>query len=562
MNPLRHKTSFRPAGTVIAFFFLITACAPLSADRAEDIMPPSALMAAVSTPPAMPKAPLNVELAPLPSPEEPPAVLAADAPVAATPGVEEPKYDFPMAQNRYVDYHLDIFQHRDRKTFKLWLARAGRYNPMITAQLAKAGLPLDLTWLPLIESGYSLTAYSRARAVGPWQFLRSTARMYGLRVDNFVDERRDPVKATAAAIRFLKDLYEDLGDWSLAVAAYNGGIGRVGRAVKRARTKDFWELVRRRFLKRETRNYVPRLIAAIMIAKNPQTYGFNDITPYSPLEFESVDVPPWTSLRAVAVAGDIKFAVLKTLNRHLRRGITPPGPRPYPVRVPVGTATKIKENINRVYATVSTRFRTHVVKRRETIGRICRRYRISRTTLLKANDLTSRRLRIGQRLRIPFQHTTYKLSPVDLDRMRAEAGGNRDLILHRIKPGESVWSIARRYNIPPHLIVSWNNLKDPTRIKAGERLALFLGDLNKDTTRTTALIAKTVTASDISDNRSASATGGDPTYYRVRSGDTLWKIARHFQVTPEKIRQWNDIAGNTIYPGRLLVLKIAGDLDA
>ncbi len=544
---------------IAAVLLILSACAPLTLNETVNLTaPPPIAVAEVREGLQVPPLPAIVEN------ETGAADPVAAAEVEVQPEETGPEYDFPMAENRYVDYHLKIFQNRDRDTFRLWLTRAGRYTEMISAQLARAGLPLDLTYLPLIESGYSLTAYSRARAVGPWQFLRSTARMYGLRVDNFVDERRDPIRSTEAAIRFLKDLYEDLGDWSLAVAAYNGGIGRVSRAVRRAGTTDFWELVRRRFLKRETRNYVPRLIAAIMIAKNPEKYGFNDITPYSPLEFETVDTPPWTSLQAVAVAAGVEFSILKDLNRHLRRAITPPDVPSYPVRVPVGTAAKVRKNLDRVYATVRTRFRTHVVRKNETIGRICRRYRISRTTLLKANNLTNPRLRAGQRLRIPYQSTIYKLSPVDLDQMRAAGGPNRDLILHQVKPGESVWSIARRYNVPTHLIASWNNLKDISRIRAGEQLALFLGDLRKGEkpVRTAAVIPSTVTVGEkLPDDRTASAESSKPTYYEVRDGDTLWNIARRFQVTPENIRQWNDLDGNLIHPGRRLILRLTADLD-
>ena len=488
----------------------------------------------------------------------PPATVTAEAVKPEESAPPGPRYDFPMADNRYVRRHLDIFQHRDRATFRLWLARAGRYVDMVRDELLRAGLPGDLAWLPLIESGYSLTAFSRARAVGPWQFLRSTARMYGLRVDNFVDERRDPVKSTRAAIRFLKDMYEELGDWRLAVAAYNGGIGRVGSAVRRARTRDFWELVRRRFLKRETRAYVPRLIAAIMIAKDPEKYGFGDVEPLAPLRFETVEVPPWTPLAAVAAAGGVDAGEIRDLNRHLRRGITPPDVSAYPVRVPPGTADRVKNNLDRVYATVVTTFRAYTVRRGDTISRICRRFGISRTILLKANDLTSRRLRPGRRLRIPRQRTVYRLSPVPLDRLRV-AGGDRNLVLHRVRPGESAWSIARRYGVPVALLAAWNNLKDPSRIRAGERLALFLDKTGRELAARRTTVARTRFA-DAADGRTAD-NSASATYYTVRPGDTLWNIARRFRVTPAKIRYWNGLANDIIHPGTMLVLKTA-DIDA
>ncbi len=560
--PMRSSTT-SIATYAAAILITAAACAPIRPELARE----EARLAA-PPPPALPRCG-----APPPLPAPIPVIATADTndtadsmKTAADPAPEpeaaatmEPEYDFPMAYNRYVRRYLDIFQRRDRETFRLWLTRAGRYVDMVRKELLRAGLPGDLAWLPLIESGYSLTAYSRARAVGPWQFLRSTARMYGLRVDNFVDERRDPVKSTRAAIRFLKDLYEELGDWRLAVAAYNGGIGRVGRAVRRARTRDFWELVRRRFLKRETRAYVPRLTAAIMIAKSPEKYGFTDIEPLAPLSFETVDIPPWTSLAAVAVAGGIDPATLKDLNRHLRRGITPPDVSSYPVRVPPGTADRVKRNLDRVYATVVTTFRTCTVRPGDTIAKVCRRYRISRTTLLKANNLSSLKLRPGQRLRIPRQRTVYRLSPVPLDELRTAGGANRNLVLHRVRPGESVWSIARRYDVPVALIAAWNNLKDPSRIKAGERLALFLDKGGRELAAR-ATLPQTRFA-DAEDGRAADNSVANTTYYTVQSGDTLWEIARRFRVTPDNIRRWNGLESDIIHPGTMLVLK-TGDIDA
>lgn len=335
-------------------------------------------------------------------------------------GEEIEAYDFPITINGQVEYYLDFFTNRHRKTFARWLARSARYLPMIKEELAKAGLPLDLAYLPMIESGFNSSAISRASAVGTWQFMRATGKYYGLTVNDYVDERRDPVKSTKAAAAYLAKLYKDFDSWHLAVAAYNAGEGRIKKALKQSDSESFWELAQSQYIHSETKLYVPQLIAAIMIAKDPEKYGFIGIDYDEQLDYETVHVPRGTPLKAVALACHLPEDKIIALNRHLSRAITPPSETDYPLRVPPGNTELILKNLPRVRPVTIIDFNTHEVKRGETLTTISRQYKLSKTTLLKANNLEQERLSLGQHLRIPYQTTAYKLTdePLHLDQAR------------------------------------------------------------------------------------------------------------------------------------------------
>jgi len=518
--------------------------------------------------------PLSDEDIPLPNPEEIASFENEDFSTAqAEPEIQ---YDFPVTVNRQVEYFLDKYQNSQRQTFRKWLERSGRYLPMIQEELRQAGMPLDLVYLPMIESGYRLTAYSRARAVGPWQFIRSTGRRYGLAVNNYVDERRDPIKATRAAIAFLSDLYKEFNSWPLAVAAYNAGQGRVRKAIRKTGSRDFWELAKTKHLKKETRYYVPKLIAAILIAKDPSSYGFDDIVYDEPLAFETIDVPKWTALQAVAIACDEPLEDIRNLNRQLRHAITPPGNSLYSIKVPVGKKELLAENLPRVAATVTTGYKTHVVRRGETVTRICNKYNINKKTFLKSNNLRTANLKSGQRLRIPYKTTSYKL--MDENMMSAGLGPAKmlpeNLVMHKVRPGETISELASRYNVSMHMIAAWNGINDLGRIRAGQQLAFYLQDLKdysddtsskKEATQNDERTAKVAIPDAGTRNNlgpESDADKGRLTYYQVRGGDSLWTIARRFQTTPEKIRRWNSIEGDKIFPGHRLLLKVENDLDA
>jgi len=351
------------------------------------------------------------------------------------PEEEAKPYAFPLKMNDQVEYYLDFFQNRHRKTFAKWLARSSRYLPMIKKELAQAGLPEDLAYLPMIESGFNTTVSSRASAVGTWQFMRATGKNYGLKVNEYVDERCDPEKSTKAAVAYLSNLYKEFDSWHLAVAAYNAGEGKIRKAMKQSDTDDFWEIAQSQYIHSETKLYVPQLIAAIMIAKDPGKYGFDGIDYDEPLDYDTVHVPCGTSLKAVALACALPEEEILALNRHLSKAITPPSEANYPVRVPPGKKELVTKNLPKVRQVKVTEFNTHEVKRGETLTTISRKYKLSKTTLLKANNLEQERLSLGQHLRIPYQTTAYKLSeePLHLDR----AGASIPLFSIRTEPSET-----------------------------------------------------------------------------------------------------------------------------
>ncbi len=468
---------------------------------------------------------------------------------------KEISYDFPVTVNRQVEFYLNFFQTSQRTTFARWLARSGRYLPMFQQKLEEAGLPLDLAYLPMIESGYNLSAYSSAGAAGPWQFMRATGRHYGLKINRYVDERRDPVKSTEAAIKYLDKLYKDFGSWQLAVAAYNAGEGRIKKAIRRKGTDNFWKIAQGRTLNIETKRYVPKLIAAIMIAKNPSQYGFNEITLDLPLAYEEIKTPPWTTLAAVAVAGEINSKELRDLNRQLRRAMTPPGASSYTLRVPPGKGKITSQNLARVHASIATEFRTHIVKRTDSLSKISRLYNLNKTTLLKANNLRGPTLRVGQRLRIPYQTTTYVLlDKTETTGRQGVAAINADnLLLHKVRPGETLSHLAKLYNVPAHLIASWNGLKNINSIRAGQQLALYLDENSRKLAgKPLYKTAKnTTTQTAVKSNRSAQQLS----YYKVRGGDSLWTISRKFKLTLDEIRRWNNLTNDLIKPGAQLLIK-------
>ncbi|MFL5539433.1 MAG: lytic transglycosylase domain-containing protein, partial [Longimicrobiaceae bacterium] len=251
------------------------------------------------------------------------------------------RWDIPVVRNDAVEHFVDLFTGRRSELMADYLKRSGRYEGMIRQKLRRAGMPEDLVYLSMIESGFNPNARSRVNAVGLWQFMAPTARGYGLRVDGYVDERRDPEKSTDAALRYLRDLHDQLGSWYLAAAAYNGGDGRVSRALQaetgRARGKtdaDFWRIRHR--LPRETREYVPLMLAAALVGKEPGKYGLGEVERWMPLRADTVSVPAETELVVVARAAGVSEREVTRLNPHLVRKMTPPGRRPFAVRIPEG----------------------------------------------------------------------------------------------------------------------------------------------------------------------------------------------------------------------------------
>ncbi|WP_051305838.1 LysM peptidoglycan-binding domain-containing protein [Desulfogranum mediterraneum] len=484
----------------------------------------------------------------------------ATAPEEISQGPAAVIYDFPITINTQVQFYLDQFQGPQRRHFQRWLARSTQFQPFIEAELNKAGLPRDLVFLAMIESGFNPSAYSKAHAAGLWQFIRGTGRSYGLRINSWVDERRNPEKATRAAIQYLSFLYREFGDWHLAVAAYNAGEGKIGRGLKRYKSKDFWHLASRRYLALETKRYVPKLIAAIIIGRDPEKYGFNEVPYQSPATFDRIKVPAATDLEAVAVTAATDIKTLRRLNNELRRNQTPPGKKEYLLRIPEGTRQLVAENMHRLHPVITTAYTTHTVRRGDTLTKVCRQYKINKTILLKANKLRTASLRKGQRLRIPYRTTKYillKEGETPASRF-ASAGKDGRMILHQLQKGDTLSKIGKRYDVPVAVIMQWNGIRDVRKIRAGEQIALYIASPEPvrlaaaDPAGTSGVV---ILRAQKKQPATASPAAERQVWYQVRNGDSLWTIARKFQVSARQLRSWNNLPSNLIHPGVKLVIK-------
>ncbi|MBI4637795.1 MAG: transglycosylase SLT domain-containing protein [Candidatus Rokubacteria bacterium] len=312
--------------------------------------------------------------------------------------------------NSQVQYFLARFTGERRHVVEMWFGRAGRYLGMIREVLRSQGLPEDLAFTVMIESGFNPLAVSRAGAKGLWQFMASTARRYGLRVDQWVDERFDPERSTVAAAAYLRDLYEQFGSWVLAQAAYNAGEVKMARAIRATRSTDFWTIAGTGWLRRETREFVPQILAATMIGREPSRYGF-DVGERPTIEYESLPVAPSTDFRRLSAATGIPTDTLRSLNPALIRSVTPPG-SPYEIRIPGGSRATVLAALApparpAVARTSSHVVRAsggadiHVVRPRDTLSAIAKRYGVSVEDMVRWNGLESQdRIRPGDRLRV------------------------------------------------------------------------------------------------------------------------------------------------------------------
>jgi len=482
--------------------------------------------------------------------------------IAKTPKGTVIESDFPIVINRQVEYYLDLFQNQQRKIFTGWLTRSGRYLPMIKQQLAEAGLPRDLAYLSMIESGFKPNAFSTAKATGLWQFMEPSALRFGLQVNAYVDERRDAYRSTQAATRYLSELYSQFGTWYVAVAAYNAGEGRINNGMQKYNCDDFWDLAKEDYLPLETKRYVPQLIAAIMIAKYPQDYGFDNIQYDRPLPHETVSVPPRTELAAVAVASNTTVDQLYELNRHLNKKQVPPGVGAYELKVPPGTARLVASNLPKVHTSVTTLFKDHVVGPKDTVDKICATYNINKISLLKANNLRKAKLASGSILRIPYQTAKYALlSDKDMQQLAATAKKPADVTIHAVKAGDSLSEIATRYGSTPKEIMALNNLAPKQSLKVGQQLTIARNE-NAVPPVPTAVAANESAREQgkkkeliASRTKTPAKEKAPPSLYQVKNGDSLWTIAQQFDLSTDDLKKWNNLESNEIAPGLKLIIK-------
>jgi membrane-bound lytic murein transglycosylase D len=486
------------------------------------------------------------------------------------------RYDIPVEMQPLVARYIQFFQGPGRKWFRKWVSRSTRYIPVMQPILEQKGLPRDTVYLAMIESGFSAHAYSWAHAAGPWQFISSTGKQYGLRQDFWVDERRDPIKATHAAAAYLKDLHGELGHWYLAWAGYNTGGGRVRRLVDRHRTSNFWALIEERGLATETKHYVPKLIAAALVAKHPSAFGFReeefDFEP--PLEFDEVRLVDATDLDVIARAAGVSVKDVHDLNPELKRWCTPPATEkaPYVLRLPKGSGPVFAENFKKLGAQERLTFRIHKVKRGDTLSKIALTYGSAAEAILSFNRLKSARaLRVNAELAIPVPAGKGGASALERTVAQARRGGvtvlrpeeeipagtpsapvatgpiktelidGRTRVTYGVQPGDSLWAIAQRFNVTVEDLRRWNELPKRKRgLKVGTVIHVFPGPAQ--------VVERAGTVVATTQAPSRATTDGRPSVHTLAAGETLWSVAQRYGVTVEDIKRWNKINDHRTIP--------------
>lgn len=380
-------------------------------------------------------------------------------------------FDIPLADHPRIDAWIEHFSGRGRKWFARWLARADRYLPIMKPILAAKGVPLDTVYLAMIESGFSAKAFSRAAASGYWQFIASTGRRYGLRSDTWVDERRDFEMATASAADYLNFLYRHFGDWHLAWAAYNAGEGRIRRALAKTGASTYWDLADLpRAISQETRHYVPKIIAAAIVAKDRERFGFGAVASLSALTWDKIAVSHPTDLRVLQRRLKIPLATLRELNPALRHDITPPG-RSFFVRVPQGHGPTAVAWLEKNPPSRRLTYRQHRVQSGDNLHFIARRFGSTVAVLREFNGLRNPNLlRPGQTLIVP---TLARASTSS----RSGGAASRTIqrkpkLKHVVTAGDTLWRIARRYGVTVKRLKAWNQRRG-NRIRIGEVLSIF-----------------------------------------------------------------------------------------
>ncbi|MBT7423574.1 MAG: LysM peptidoglycan-binding domain-containing protein [Candidatus Marinimicrobia bacterium] len=372
----------------------------------------------------------------------------------------------PLVRNKKVDQFINYFQTKGRRQFEIWLDRLDVYGPMISQILEECNVPPEIIYLAMIESGLNPKAYSKAAANGMWQFVYATGKRYGLERTWYIDERRDPEKATRAACAYLTDLYGEFDNWYLALAAYNVGEGRIRRATRLHQTLDFWQL---HSLPRETRNYMPYFLAATILAKDPEKYGFyKKEKKEKALSYDVVSIEKSADLTVLARSAETSFKTLQALNPELRQSATPKDS--YELKIPEGSKTTFLKNYNALpenerFAPQSI---THKVRNGESLWTIAKKYRVSQHDIAAVNKIRNRSMiRIGQKLTIP-------VPGVNLASMSNSAMPGYNKLTYKVRKGDTLGHIAEDYGTKASTIRKWNSLKYGQHIFPGQKLTLWI----------------------------------------------------------------------------------------
>ncbi|KMQ50486.1 Membrane-bound lytic murein transglycosylase D precursor [Chitinispirillum alkaliphilum] len=443
---------------------------------------------------------------------------------------ERNNYDIPVVWNDRVQHSLLFFMRSRRGIFDRWLHRAGYYLPVKKQMFADAGLPQDLAYLPILESGYNPHAYSRAHASGIWQFIPSTGRAYGLRQNYWIDERRDPLKSADAAIRYLSKLYNDFGDWYLALAAYNCGEGRLGRTIRRDGTNDYWELS----LPRETMNYVPLYLASMIIAKNPDIFDFSFSEDFR-FNLDTVYVHDCIQLSTIANGLDISLDTLRRINPHLLQFSTPPDLSDVLLYLPNGYGNKFREFYANLPEEERVRWYRYRVRRGDNLIQIARNFGVTVEGIRAVNNIRGNTIIAGNHLYIPLPlnvKTPNQKTSRSGSAPSSQPRGQR--VTYTVRQGDVVGRIARQFNVTVEEICRWNNLSRPEDLRAGQVISIYRQE-SRATTQ----------------NRPQNGNLGQ---YTVKSGDSPYSIAKELGISVNQLLRANNFSsGNPrIFPGDVL----------
>ncbi|MGZ3787655.1 MAG: transglycosylase SLT domain-containing protein [Bacteriovorax sp.] len=409
--------------------------------------------------------------------------------------LENNYFDIPVVYNDQVKKWMDYFLNRGRGFFERYTERAGRYAPILGAILEEHGLPRDLIFLAMAESGFNTSAKSFAAAVGPWQFMPSTGRLYGLEQDWYKDERRDPIKATVAAARYLTKLYGDFGSWEVAAAAYNAGEGKLSKAIIKYKSEDFWDISKGRYLKDETKNYVPKIMALAIIGKNLKSFGFDDVEFHEPLDFDEVTVKPGTDLVKLSENLGVEFEEIQRLNPEVLRWFTPPNAENYKLRIPPNTAEKYAQCCSKLNL-VATDFQEFVVtKKRMSVAEIAKKFKIRKTYVLSSLNKVSENATFakGESIKLPFRlgetvspsnnlyadlyekprREVLRKNHRNRTRIARSVSGKKSVRYYTVKKGESLFTVAQKHGISvKRLIASNTEIKKSRKVSAGDKLVI------------------------------------------------------------------------------------------
>ena len=471
-----------------------------------------------------------------------------------------PLPEVPVTMNAQVAGQITFFMNKGRKVMSAWMERTAGMFPRLRPILAEEGLPEDVLYLAMIESGLNPRAHSYAHAAGIWQFIASTGRIYGLRVDRVYDERYHVEAATRAACRYLRNLYEEFGDWNLAFAAYNCGEGRIAREIARYKTRDYWRMHR---LPRQTRGYVPAYLATRAICRNPAQYGFPPMPREIPFECERVQINGAYKLEHVAQAAGHDPQVVADLNPEFVRGVTPAG-LPVTVRLPRRADAAFETRLAVMPKTVVKPTKVHRVRSGETLASIARKYDTSTKAILAQPEnrrVRAKRLRVGQEIIIPVPDVTVVAASPPADAAPAtpkttaepavasktDSSAPASEIVYTVHRGETLGKISRQLGVSVEEILRQNKLRDPDVIQPGQKLRIRVNGATEEVAQKPAPMQSAPTQA---------VAPPPPQTHRVRTGETIWSIARDYGQDPLRILSWNGLdRDSTIYPGQQLIVS-------